>query len=104
MRLWDSRYFCPLLIKNLFIATILAWAGALDVARAQDTNPAQAPSTAAKKPIVFGTNADLQDSGKSKGEDVGLVDAKKDTSGEKKKRGEFAVAPIPMVNPSIGNG
>ena len=35
---------------------------------------------------------------------LGLVDEDKDEQPHKQKRGEFAVAPIPMVNPSIGNG
>jgi outer membrane protein assembly factor BamA len=104
MRTGKASRFGPLAPIGLIVLILLAACAALNSAYAQDTNPAQVPSTAGKRPILFGTNADLQDSGKEKGEDVGLVDAEKDKSGEKKKRGEFAVAPIPMVNPSIGNG
>jgi hypothetical protein len=38
------------------------------------------------------------------GTDLGLAEDDEDEQSEKHKRGEFAVAPIRMVNPSIGNG
>jgi hypothetical protein len=105
MRPWEAPYFGPLLSGNLFFAFILlAAANTPHLARAQDSNPAQVPSTAGKRPIVFGTDADLQDGGKEKGADIGVVDSEPDKSDISKKSGEFAVAPIPMVNPSIGNG
>ena len=56
------------------------------------------------KPVLFGTNADVNDSMGTGGTQLGLVEDDKDEQPEKHKRGEFAVAPIPMVNPSIGNG
>jgi hypothetical protein len=102
MRSWAARLCFRFLSKYLFFVAFLF--AAVDLARTQDANPAQAPSTAGKNPILFGTNADLQDSGKGKGSDVGVVDAAPDKEAKKKKNGEFAVAPIPMVNPSIGNG
>ncbi len=105
MRPWEAPYFGPLLSGNLLFAFILLAAASATLARAQIRILAQVPSsTAGKRPIVFGTDADLQDSGKEKGADIGVVDSEPDQSGKSKKRGEFAVAPIPMVNPSIGNG
>jgi len=63
---------------------------------------------------LYGTNANLEGSVKDKTASLGLVTSKTQTdassqagkasSKPKKKRGEFAFAPIPMINPSIGNG
>jgi len=55
-------------------------------------------------PVLFGTNADVNNSMGTGGTELGLVEDDKDEQPETHKRGEFAVAPIPMVNPSIGNG
>jgi hypothetical protein len=91
-------------VRCLTLIPVILLAAGLSLAAAQDTNPAQVPSTAGKKTIVFGTNADLQNAGKERGAEVGVVDAEPDKPDASNKRGEFAVAPIPMVNPSIGNG
>ena len=67
----------------------------------------QAPNNSPDgSPVLFGTNADVNDSMGTGGTQLGLVedDKDKDDQPKKHKRGEFAVAPIPMVNPSIGNG
>ena len=65
----------------------------------------QAPNNSPDgSPALFGTNADVNNSMGTGGTELGLVDEGKDEQLEKQKRGEFAVAPIPMVNPSIGNG
>jgi hypothetical protein len=88
----------------LFATAVIAAVTAPSPLPAQDTNPAQPPSPAGKKSILFGTNADLQNGGKDRGANIGVVDADKENDKPKKQRGEFAVAPIPMVNPSIGNG
>jgi len=71
------------------------------------TTSAQAPPTSdEKQPILFGTNVNLEGSSVSKGSETGLAvyQEDKDAKKKKKKRGEFAIAPIPLVNPSIGNG
>jgi hypothetical protein len=74
---------------------------------------AQTPSASSsgddKGPILFGTSTDLDDVVSSKGSELGLVKSeqkpsKNSDNGKKKKKGEFAAAPIPMVNPTIGNG
>jgi hypothetical protein len=53
-------------------------------------------------PEIFGTNTDLQDSASDKG--VSLGDTSAPEPPPKEHHGEFAVSPIPMINPSIGNG
>lgn len=59
---------------------------------------------------LYGTNVNLESSIRDKGSSLGapISPLQKDKPGnsgnQKKKRGEFAFAPIPMVNPSIGNG
>jgi hypothetical protein len=50
---------------------------------------------------LFGTTTDLESGVKSKGAELGVG---KNEADEKKRSGEFAFAPIPLVNPSIGNG
>jgi hypothetical protein len=72
-------------------------------ANAQDTSAAPQDKNS-KNRILFGTNTDIQDARESKGVELGMVGADKKTSKKKEGEGEFAVAPIPMVNPSIGNG
>jgi len=66
------------------------------------TTPQNSTSDSSESPVLFGTNVDLHASPKSGGVQLGLGDYEKKP--KKKKKGEFAVAPIPMVNPSIGNG
>jgi Omp85 superfamily domain len=61
------------------------------------------------QPVLYGTNVNLENSSATKGVQMGLGAHAKDkdatkTAAKKKKRGEFAIAPIPLVNPSIGNG
>lgn len=70
-----------------------------------------AQSSNKSSPVNFyGTNTNLEGSIRDKGSTLGVPPSsvKRDTSNgkgsRKKKRGEFAFAPIPMVNPSIGNG
>ena len=63
----------------------------------------------ANLPFFFGTNADLQGSSNTRGAQLGLGAQPQEQPQEKKpkkktRKGEFAIAPIPMVNPSIGNG
>ena len=74
----------------------------------------QAPSSSTAPVDLYGTNTNLERSISDKGASLGLATsptkppdttpAGKQTNPKKKKRGEFAVAPIPMVNPTIGNG
>lgn len=74
---------------------------------AQSATPAASPqSQSDKAPILFGTNVDIDQGSKSKGASLGVgsYDSKKKDQKKKKHHGEFAIAPIPMVNPSIGNG
>jgi Omp85 superfamily domain len=87
----------------------LAWVMTFQMAWGQNT-PATSPSTSARKssPTWFGTNVNVEGITTDKGATLGAGPSegeKRSTSGkEKKHRGEFAVAPIPMINPSIGNG
>ena len=55
-------------------------------------------------PVLFGTNSDMGNSMGTEGTQVGVVDSDETETPKKQKKGEFAVAPIPLVNPSIGNG
>lgn len=74
---------------------------------AQNAAPATSPrSESDSSPILFGTNVDVDQGAKSKGTSLGLgaYDSKKKDTKKKKHHGEFAIAPIPLVNPSIGNG
>jgi outer membrane protein assembly factor BamA len=73
---------------------------------AQNATPASSQSDNDHSPVLFGTNVNADEGAKSKGASLGLgdYDSKKSNKTKKKHRGEFAVAPIPMVNPSIGNG
>jgi len=77
------------------------------VSSAQNATPAAPPPPESKgSPILFGTNVDADEGNKSKGASLGLgaYDSQKKDQKKKKQRGEFAIAPIPLVNPSIGNG
>jgi hypothetical protein len=68
-------------------------------------NVQQQPTPENKQPVLFGTNVDLQGSTNTRGSQLGLGAHQEDKQPtKKKKRGELAVAPIPLVNPSIGNG
>ena len=67
--------------------------------RGQTTN-----SSSEGAPVLFGTNTDMSNSVDTKGTQLGLVDSDKTEQPKKHKRGEFAIAPIPLVNPSIGDG
>jgi hypothetical protein len=58
---------------------------------------------------LYGTNVNLEQGARDKGNGLGqvTVPSSADTppkTKKKHKRGEFAFAPIPMINPSIGNG
>jgi Omp85 superfamily domain len=65
----------------------------------------QTPSSENKQPVLFGTNMDMEGSPATKGAQLGLGAHEEDKAAKKKKkRGEFAIAPIPLVNPTIGNG
>jgi hypothetical protein len=55
-------------------------------------------------PVLFGTNVEVQNSVTTKGVELGQEVYDDSKKPERQKRGEFAVAPIPIVNPSIGNG
>jgi outer membrane protein assembly factor BamA len=69
------------------------------------TTPKQEPPASASSPILFGTNVDLQGSSGTSNTQLGLGAWQgKEEKKKKKKKGELAVAPIPLVNPSIGNG
>lgn len=65
--------------------------------------PASPQNEEPKNPILFGTNTDIQDARQTNGTEVGVVATEKKPA-RKKRKGEFAASPIPMVNPSIGNG
>ena len=63
------------------------------------------PAPGTQQPVLFGTNTNLENSPGTKGTQLGLGAHQNDKNTKKKKKhGEFAVAPIPLVNPSIGNG
>lgn len=62
-----------------------------------------APQNDKGSPVLFGTNGNVEGGVESKGDDLGLGDHQADKK-KKKREGEFAIAPIPVVNPSIGNG
>ena len=66
----------------------------------------QAPATpqSENQPVLFGANADLGNSVSTNGTQIGLAQEEETDKPKKHKRGEFAIAPIPLVNPSIGNG
>jgi outer membrane protein assembly factor BamA len=65
----------------------------------------QQPTGTQTSPVLFGTNVNLQGSPNTRGAQLGLGTEPQDKKPKTKKRkGEFAVAPIPLVNPSIGNG
>lgn len=76
----------------------------------QNTAPsANTPSSTSRGiPGLFNTNVNLEGSISDKGAALGLGTSPKteDTPKAKKQKrhGEFAVAPIPMINPTIGNG
>ncbi|MEZ2346986.1 BamA/TamA family outer membrane protein [Terriglobus sp. RCC_193] len=89
---------CGLILAVVLLSRLLS---------AQKATPANSPrSESDSAPILFGTNVDVDQGGKSKGTNLGLgaYESKKKDQKKKKHRGEFAIAPIPMVNPSIGNG
>lgn len=66
---------------------------------------AASAQTNTKQPVLFGTNTNLEGSSTDKGATLGATASPETpTSASAKRRGEFAFAPIPMVNPSIGNG
>jgi hypothetical protein len=70
---------------------------------------AQVPSVPSpddeKNPVLFGTGIDVDGAAPSKGSELGLVKAEeKPSKSSSKRKGEFAAAPIPVVNPTIGNG
>lgn len=89
----------PLTFTLCFLVAI---GGAKLSGQAASTIP-QSPDTEKQQPVLFGTNVDLQGSSNTRGAQLGLGAYDKKAQ-PKKKRGEFAIAPIPMVNPSIGNG
>jgi len=84
-----------LLLKQgcLFATLFAAGHGIL----AQSTANTQS-NTSGSSPVLFGTNTDLQDARSSGGSELGNV------ADDKSRKGEFAAAPIPLINPSIGNG
>lgn len=89
---------CGLVLTLFLFARLLS---------AQNATPATSPrSESDSTPILFGTNVDIDQGTKSKGTSLGLgaYDSKKKDPKKKKHHGEFAIAPIPLVNPSIGNG
>lgn len=89
---------CGLILALTLFSRVLA---------AQNAAPAVSPrSQSESAPILFGTNVDVDQGSKSKGTSLGLgaYDSKKKNQKKKKHHGEFAIAPIPLVNPSIGNG
>jgi hypothetical protein len=74
---------------------------------------AQIPASSAQQqrssdesnPVLYGTNVNLEGSPTTKGAQLGLGAHQENKNSKKtKRRGEFAVAPIPLINPSIGNG
>ena len=70
---------------------------------------AQASPTAsvpdAPSAVLFGTNTNLEGSRSDKGGTLGAVSSPgQQQLPEKPHKGEFAFAPIPMINPSIGDG
>lgn len=73
-------------------------------AAGQTTSTAAQSPAPAKSPALFGTNVDLQGTSDTRGSQLGLGEYDNKEKPKKRKRGEFAIAPIPLVNPSIGNG
>lgn len=70
--------------------------------------PAGPPADSGSSIGVFNTTADFEQSNVDRGASLGLAkrpqEANDSNAAGKKSKGEFAVAPIPMVNPTIGNG
>src|SRR5580704_18403153 len=92
-RLYCLAYVFPLVVLRL--------------ATGQVSNAiAQQPASNVGHPVLFGTNVNLESSPSTKGVQLalGAHQPDKGTNAGKKKRGELAVAPIPLVNPSIGHG
>jgi hypothetical protein len=79
---------------------LCAWIATCSAPLLGQAPPSPPPSE--PQQVLFGTNADFNNSEISDGTQLGLVQNQE--AGKPKKRGEFAVAPIPVVNPSIGNG
>ncbi len=70
---------------------------------------AGAASGAGSSVEIFGATADFERSNVDRGASLGLATPPKEKddsqkTSDKEGKGEFAIAPIPMVNPTIGNG
>ncbi|WP_058185768.1 BamA/TamA family outer membrane protein [Terracidiphilus gabretensis] len=70
------------------------------------TSSQQSQQTTAKTPVLFGTNVNLESGSANKGTTLGdATNPEENASTDKpQRRGEWAFAPIPLINPSIGNG
>jgi hypothetical protein len=91
----SQSYFSLLCAIAITFATTLL--------RAQTTPPsAPAPATDNQTVQPFGANADLEGNNVDKSTTVGAATAGQSPAAP--HHGEFAFSPIPMVNPSIGNG
>jgi hypothetical protein len=90
--------------RRLFILFIVTIAATL-VLRGQAPS---VPQTSNENPVLFGTGTNVDDAVSSKGSELGLVKAQekpaKNSTKKNESKGEFAAAPIPVVNPTIGNG
>jgi hypothetical protein len=77
---------------------------------AQSSSGNTPPPTDSNSTQLFGTNVDLEGSSVDKGSTLGLAAPPQEqtpataAAGTQQPRGEIAFSPIPMVNPSIGNG
>ncbi len=73
------------------------------IARCQQTAPPPAPQAPQKSVIdsLFGATADFEAGVHTEGSELGVA---KDDSSKTSRKGEFAFAPVPLFNPSIGDG
>lgn len=96
-----ANRFSPL-IPLLFVAGGYAGQQTPSATTNQQTlAPANDVASPAAKGGLFGANANLESGVRTKGADLGVV---QNGAGKDEHHGEFAFAPIPLLNPSIGNG
>src|SRR5580698_4054459 len=105
MRTWSRRFGILFVVCDIVVARAFG----------QTTTTAPPPPVQTQSsPTLFGANFDLEGSSRDKGATVGAGSAPEDDTvpattsspepGPPKRRGEFTFAPIPLINPSIGNG
>ncbi len=95
MRLLHAAF--PAAVLMLFVCSLH---GQQASASSQQTQPPHTDNAG-----LFGTTVNFESGSANKGTTLGdAANPEEKTSGETPKRGEWAFAPIPLINPSIGNG